>query len=94
MNTDSDLLPGSGISTVAALEAEVPRLIRRLRTRMGLTQEKFAARVGVTFPTINRWENGRAKPSPLALKQIQMLLGELDNGPKLLEPCFRNLSPE
>ena len=22
---------------------------------------------GVTFPTINRWENGRAKPSPLAM---------------------------
>jgi len=32
-----------------------------------------------TYPTINRWENGRAKPSPLALKLIEDLargLGE------------------
>ena len=43
-------------------------LIRELRNRLGLTQEKMAARLGETFPTINRWENGRAKPSPLALK--------------------------
>jgi DNA-binding transcriptional regulator YiaG len=46
---------------------------------MGLTQEKFAAKLGMTYPTINRWENGRAKPSPLALKLIEDLargLGE------------------
>ena len=52
-------------------------LIRELRNRLGLTQEKLAARLGVTFPTINRWENGRAKPSPLALKQIEELLNDL-----------------
>jgi putative transcriptional regulator len=52
-------------------------LVRQLRTRLGLTQEKLAARLGVTFPTINRWENGRANPSPLALKQIEDLLAAL-----------------
>jgi transcriptional regulator with XRE-family HTH domain len=52
-------------------------LIRELRERLGLTQEKMAARLGVTFPTINRWENSRAKPSPLALKQIEDLLVDL-----------------
>ena len=52
-------------------------LVRELRNRLGLTQEKMAARLGVTFPTINRWENGRAKPSPLAFKQIQDLLVDL-----------------
>jgi transcriptional regulator with XRE-family HTH domain len=41
---------------------------------MGLTQEKFAAKFSVTFLTINRLENGRAKQSPRALKQIQELL--------------------
>lgn len=53
------------------------RLVRLLRERMGLTQEKFAARLGVTFPTINRWENGHTQPSPLALRQIEALLSEL-----------------
>ena len=52
-------------------------LIRELRSRLGLTQEKMAVRLGVTYPTINRWENGRAKPSPLALKQIENLLATL-----------------
>jgi transcriptional regulator with XRE-family HTH domain len=45
-----------------------------LRQLTGLTQEKFAARLGVTYPTINRWENGRAKPSPLAMEKIEALL--------------------
>ncbi len=55
-------------------QPDMAGLIRGLRKRLGLTQEKFAAKLGVTFPTINRWENGRAKPSPLALQKIEELL--------------------
>lgn len=55
-------------------QTDIPRLIRDLRERTGLTQEKFAAKLGVTFPTINRWENGRARPSPLAMQKIEELL--------------------
>jgi len=65
------------------VQVNIPRLIRELRELTGLTQEKFAAKLGVTYPTINRWENGRAKPSPLALKQIEDLargLGERSKG--------------
>ena len=57
---------------------DIVTLIRELRTRTGLTQEKFAAKLGVTFPTINRWENGRARPSPLAMQQIEHLARDLD----------------
>lgn len=64
-------------------------LVRELRNRLGLTQEKMAARLGVTFPTINRWENDRAKPSPLALKQIEDLLVNLgDKGQDLRAKYF------
>lgn len=71
--------------------ADIPRLIRELRERTGLTQEKFAAKLGVTFPTINRWENGRAKPSPLAMKQIEELLRNMgDNGADLLKRDFES----
>jgi putative transcriptional regulator len=52
-------------------------LVRRLSARTGLTQEKFAAKLGVTFPTINRWENRRMRPSPLAMHQIEQLAHEL-----------------
>jgi transcriptional regulator with XRE-family HTH domain len=48
---------------------------------LSLTQKQFAAHLGVTFPTINRWENGHAMPSPLALKQLALLLNQLCESP-------------
>jgi len=70
-------------------QADISRLVRELRERTGLTQEKFAAKLGVTYPTINRWENGRAKPSPLALKQIEDLARSLgERGRDLLDEFF------
>jgi len=64
------------------------RLVRELRELTGLTQEKFAARLGVTFPTINRWENDRAKPSPLALEKIENLLRSLGDKGKALHKAY------
>ena len=73
------------------VQTDIPRLIRELRERTGLTQEKFAAKLGVTFPTINRWENGRAKPSPLAMQKIVELLRSMgDNGADLMKRGFEN----
>ena len=70
-------------------QANIPRLVRELRKRTGLTQEKFAAKLGVTFPTINRWENGRAKPSPLAMQKIEELLKKMGaSGNDLLKRLF------
>ena len=60
---------------------DVPKNVRRfvkdLRRSLGLTQEQFAVRVGVTFSTVNRWENGRGKPSPLAMRRIEELRAEV-----------------
>jgi putative transcriptional regulator len=70
-------------------QANIPRFVRELRKRTGLTQEKFAAKLGVTFPTINRWENGRTKPSPLAMQKIEELLIKMgDSGNDLLKRLF------
>ena len=33
--------------------------VQQLRLWLGLPREQFAAKVGVTFSTVNRWENGR-----------------------------------
>jgi len=51
----------------------VHRSIRELRIRLGMTQEEFAHAVAVTFSTVNRWENGHAKPSKLARRAIEAL---------------------
>ena len=71
-------------------QADISRLVRDLRERTnGPYPGKFAAKLGVTYPTINRWENGRAKPSPLALKQIEALLRSMgDRGQDLLRKFF------
>lgn len=58
-------------------QTEVGQLIRELRLSTGLTQEQFAAHIGVTYPTINRWENGRSKPSPMAMEKIEQKLQDL-----------------
>jgi putative transcriptional regulator len=69
--------------------AKVADLIYELRQRLELTQEQFAARLGVTYPTINRWENQRAKPSPMALKLIHTMLKQMgDRGKDLLTRYF------
>ena len=38
--------------------------IKELRTTLGLTQEQFAAKLGVTFTTVNRWENNKPNLPP------------------------------
>ena len=44
--------------------------IRDLRRRQGMTQEEFAHALGITVGTVNRWENGRFRPSKLARATI------------------------
>lgn len=68
---------------------DIADLIFELRQQLGLTQEQFAARLGVTFPTVNRWENRRAKPSRLALQSIRGLLEQMgESGEDLLTQYF------
>lgn len=58
-------------------QPQIGNLVRELRCILQLSQEKFANKLGLTFATINRWENGHATPSPLALKQLDTLLNQL-----------------
>lgn len=70
------------------LKLKQPRvacLIRTIREELNLTQEELARELGVTFPTVNRWENDRAQPSPMALKQVHLKLQEMgDAGTQIL----------
>jgi transcriptional regulator with XRE-family HTH domain len=61
-------------------ERDVPGLVKRLRRRMGLTQEQFAREVGVTFSTVNLWENGHRRPQPYLLKRLLEMKEGLDAG--------------
>jgi putative transcriptional regulator len=51
-------------------DINIPALVKSLRKALGLTQEQFAHKVGVTFSTVNQWENGRRRPQPFLLRQL------------------------
>lgn len=63
----------------SAIPLDIAELIREVRQQLGLSQEKLAARLGVSFRTVNRWENRRAVPSALALKQIEEVLKQMSH---------------
>ena len=45
-------------------------LIKTIRAQLNLNQEQLASLMGVSPVTVNRWENGKAKPSLMAQKQL------------------------
>ena len=66
-------------------------LILELRQLHNMTQEQLAGYLRMSLPTINRWENRRAKPSRLALQSIQSKLEDMgDTGQDLLTKYFSN----
>src|ERR1017187_1776689 len=56
--------------------------IKTVRTQLRMSQQAFAAALGVSFATVNRWENGKARPQKDRLDRIKALLhgesGQLD----------------
>ena len=55
---------------VSEIPPDFSERVKRLRSKSGLTQLQFAARMGVSFASVNRWENGQSRPSRLAWQQI------------------------
>ena len=56
--------------------------LRLLRTRLGLSQEQLARRLGVSFATVNRWESGRSRP----LARARLAIAELEAAATCREP--------
>ena len=52
--------------------------IKALRLKMLLTQEEFAKKLGVSFATVNRWENDKYEPTLKAKRKLHKLF--LKNG--------------
>jgi SNF2 family DNA or RNA helicase len=56
---------------------DYPSRLKRLRARYGFTQRALADRLGVSFVTVNRWENDQVEPSQLSWTQLRKLEDEL-----------------
>ena len=46
-------------------------MVKYVRNKLKLSQEDLARELGVSFATINRWENGSYNPSRLAKKAFE-----------------------
>lgn len=57
---------------------DIPALVRELRQRLDLTQEQFAQKVGVTYSTVNHWENGKRVPLPFLIKRLLEMRHKLE----------------
>lgn len=64
-----------------------PEQIRAARIQLGMSQQAFAAALGVSFATVNRWENDKAKPQRDRIDRIKALLHE--TAPRESEPVVQ-----
>ena len=45
-------------------------MVKYARKQLSMTQTELAKALGVSFATVNRWENGQVNPSSLAQKAV------------------------
>ena len=50
---------------------DIGTAIKEIRIKSLLSQADFAHEIGVSFSTVNRWENGKATPNFKTLKKIR-----------------------
>lgn len=53
-------------------------LLKNIRIHLNMSQTEFAEKLGVSFATVNRWENGRSVPNRLAQTKVYELCREKD----------------
>lgn len=61
------------ITAHMAQKVDIPKLIRRIRRKHDLTQEALARQLGVSVTTVNRWENGHARPHAVFVDKLKAL---------------------
>jgi DNA-binding transcriptional regulator YiaG len=49
----------------------IDEILKTIRKELNVSQEVLARDLSVSFTTLNRWENNKAKPSRLAMIQIK-----------------------
>lgn len=62
---------------------DLPALVKEVRRQLSLSQESLARELGVSFATVNRWENSHVKPSKLARAQLDAFCSKMIKPGKL-----------
>jgi len=61
-------------------------LVKEIRRQLALSQEDLARELGVSYATVNRWENRLSKPSKLAKAQLDIFCAKMTRQGKLKLP--------
>ncbi|MFC2039244.1 helix-turn-helix domain-containing protein [Chloroflexota bacterium] len=56
--------------------------VKCIRERLSWSQKQLADELGVARATVNRWEVGRRRPSPLAAEKLKECLEEKEGATK------------
>jgi DNA-binding transcriptional regulator YiaG len=64
-------------------DRNIPGLVKEVRRQLDLSQEDLARELGISFATVNRWENGQVKPSKLAKAQLNKFCAKMIRQKKL-----------
>jgi transcriptional regulator with XRE-family HTH domain len=60
--------------------------VKEVRRQLGISQEELARELGVSFATINRWENAKTVPFKLARAQFETFCAKMTRQGKLKLP--------
>jgi len=77
----ADTIIQGGVMTIES--RKFSELVKEVRRQLSLSQEDLAHRLGVSFATINRWENNKTTPSRLAKAQFDLLCRKMQEKGKL-----------
>lgn len=58
------------------MKFDYPATLIKLRAKLNLTQMALAKKLGVSFVSINRWENGKYEPTKLVKAKLNLLCQE------------------
>ena len=61
--------------------------VKKVREQLGISQEDLARELGVSYATVNRWENGQCKPSKLAKAQFESFCSRMSERGNLSLPA-------
>lgn len=53
--------------------------LKKIRNELNLSQTALAKELGVSYATLNRWENGKFEPNYRAIKKFEEFCDKLEN---------------
>jgi DNA-binding transcriptional regulator YiaG len=70
LSTNKKSLVFEEVQSMPIISRDYIALVKEVRSQLAISQEDLAREIGVSFATVNRWENGQSKPSKLAKAQL------------------------